>query len=140
MSENRRFPCICMSGDDEGYDLPLAKESVGHGWHGILERVWLAKPPTAKVIQVKEKLGGLRVYIEGLFRVDIQAPDGVLSGEFGDPLSGDLDAFRGVIRAAEAESRITCEDCGSPGELRTGGWVRTLCERCHLPSNSRGLK
>jgi len=32
-----------------------------------------------------------------------------------------------LIREAEAEAGRTCEDCGKPGKLRRGGWVRTLC-------------
>jgi len=55
--------------------------------------------------QVKEKYGTLRFYYDG----------------------GD-DRITGMVTLAEAMSDVTCEQCGSPGETRSGGWVRTLCE------------
>ena len=65
-----------------------------------------------EVIQVKEKFGGLRFYInEG------------------------TDEIHQRIGQAELESMKTCEITGRPGKLRTDiGWYRTLCgeeyERC----------
>jgi len=56
------------------------------------------------VDQVKEKFGTLRFYYSG----------------------GD-DYVDGVVRMAEAISAVTCEECGSPGEQRSDGWIRTLC-------------
>lgn len=55
--------------------------------------------------QVKEKYGTLRFYIYG-----------------GDSY------INGLIDMAESMSAITCEVCGAPGEIRDGGWVRTLCD------------
>ena len=57
------------------------------------------------VSQVKEKLGGLRFYYTG----------------------GD-EVIDGMVRMAEAWAACSCEECGSPGSLRTVGLVRTLCE------------
>lgn len=57
------------------------------------------------VNQVKEKFGALRFYYTG----------------------GD-DNIYGMVRMAESMSEVTCEECGSPGESRGGGWVRTLCD------------
>jgi hypothetical protein len=57
--------------------------------------------------QVKEKFGGLRFYIG----------------------SGSPEIYA-MIRMAEAISTRTCEDCGSPGKTRPGGWIRTLCDSC----------
>lgn len=56
-------------------------------------------------VQVKEKWGGLRFYV-----------------------NGSDDYVRGLIDMAEAISLRTCETCGKPGRPRKGGWVRTLCE------------
>lgn len=56
------------------------------------------------VAQVKEKYGTLRFYYDG----------------------GD-EYIRGMVTIAESMSAVTCEDCGAPGELRSGGWLRTLC-------------
>lgn len=58
-------------------------------------------------VQVKEKWGGLRFYING----------------------GD-DYVQGAIDIAESLSYRTCEVCGSPGKKRGGGWIRTLCDTC----------
>lgn len=61
--------------------------------------------PQVVVEQIKEKFGGLRFYYSG----------------------GD-DTIDGMVRIAEAWASRTCETCGHPGELRYGGWVRTLCD------------
>lgn len=61
--------------------------------------------PQVVAVQVKEKFGTLRFYVDG----------------------GD-DTTDGMIRMAEAMSAVTCEVCGSPGESRGGGWIRTLCD------------
>jgi len=55
--------------------------------------------------QIKEKFGTLRFYYFG----------------------GD-DYCRGVESMAELMSAVTCEVCSSPGKLRNGGWIRTLCD------------
>lgn len=66
--------------------------------------------------QVKEKFGGLRFYYDG----------------------GD-DYIRGAVSMAETMAAITCEECGKPGELRTGGWMRTLCDE-HEAERQERLK
>jgi len=60
------------------------------------------------VIQVKEKFGGLRFYMEK-------------STPFID----------GAISLAESISYRTCEECGQPGRTRNGGWIRVLCDAHH---------
>jgi hypothetical protein len=35
------------------------------------------------------------------------------------------------IHFAEAMSACTCEGCGVPAVLKTGGWVKTMCDECH---------
>jgi len=61
-----------------------------------------------KAIQVKEKYGGLRFY-----------------------MTAGNDEIYNLISKAEELSCKTCEECGSPGEERSGGWIRTLCSDCH---------
>lgn len=58
-----------------------------------------------KVVQIKEKFGGLRFYYDG----------------------GDAE-IRGMVTMAEAWADKSCETCGAPGERRSGGWIRTLCD------------
>jgi hypothetical protein len=55
-------------------------------------------------VQVKEKFGGLRFYVNG----------------------GD-EKIHNYISMAESMSYRMCEVCGSPGKLYTDGWYTTLC-------------
>ena len=59
------------------------------------------------IAQIKEKFGGLRYYADG--DVDEQ--------------------MDGMIDFAESLSYTICEECGAPGKLRSGGWIRTLCDK-----------
>lgn len=61
--------------------------------------------PQVIAVQIKEKFGTLRFYYDG----------------------GD-EYCRGVESMAEFMSAKTCEECGSPGKSRHGGWIRTLCD------------
>lgn len=58
------------------------------------------------VAQIKEKFGGLRFYYDG----------------------GD-DYVSGLVDMAEAWANRTCETCGTLGSQRSGGWIRTLCDK-----------
>ena len=81
---------------------------VGPGWGDILKRLindlfelgW-----DGQVAQVKEKFGGLRFYIGSA-----------------------NEAIHERIDVAQNESFETCEECGAPGALRQGGWLKTLCD------------
>jgi len=94
------------------------------GWHGIIDDMLDTisngvhintklrarfgavdgKTGNIKVVQIKEKFGALRVYIE---------PYDVYT--------------QGIIDMAETVSKHTCERCGKPGELWSVGWSKTLC-------------
>jgi len=86
----------------------------GDGWFQIIydlssdlmriSRTKGYKPPV--VVQVKEKFGGLRFYIDGC-----------------------NEEFYNRIKKAEELSVITCEICGRKGKLRRGGWIQTLCDK-----------
>ena len=58
------------------------------------------------VEQIKEKFGGLRFYYQG----------------------GD-DQIHGMVTMAEVWAGRSCERCGDKGERRSGGWIRTLCDK-----------
>jgi len=62
--------------------------------------------PQVIAVQVKEKFGGLRFYYDG----------------------GDEQIY-GMVRMAESWADHSCEECGAPGERRSGGWIRTLCDK-----------
>jgi hypothetical protein len=63
--------------------------------------------PNYEVRQIKQKLGGLRLY----YRAER------------------YDRLREVVREAEILCEQTCEECGKPGCIDgTRGWRRVLCE------------
>ncbi len=62
--------------------------------------------PYPLIQQVKEKFGSLRFY------VDREEPE-----------------ISAMIALAEEISSRTCEVCGSPGTLRSGSWMKTLCDK-----------
>jgi len=94
--------------------------STGDGWYQLLADLCDSLQlicDTFKVdiqaTQVKEKFGTLRFY----YQDNIQDPR--------------IDRMvHALVNAAESESGYTCEDCGSSGETRGGGWRRTLCDKC----------
>jgi len=91
----------------KGYTREDALESVGAGWASLIHRVFdtLATiKGQVKIVQVKEKWGGLRIYSEYM--------------------NDQLDT---AIRTAERESFTICEECGLAGKLRKGEYFRTLC-------------
>jgi len=101
---------------------PYGGFAIGSGWWPIIESLcaniqshtdwWNKNRETRPVVeqvvveQIKEKFGGLRFYYSG----------------------GD-DTVAGMVRMAESWAEHTCEDCGVPGKSRSGGWIKTLCER-----------
>jgi hypothetical protein len=72
-------------------------------------------------VQVKEKFGSLRFYMEGIpERINNEAHT--------------------YIGEAEEKSSKTCEDCGKPGEIvSVRGWYRCLCKEHHEKAQSRKL-
>jgi hypothetical protein len=101
--------------------------STGDGWYHILDALfknmkwhveWKQKHtpdfPIPKIAQIKEKFGGLRFYYDG----------------------GD-ETITGMVYMAEAWAERTCETCGERGETRTGGWVRTLCDKHEAEHQAR---
>lgn len=84
---------------------------VGIGWIDILDRLFAKIYKYAGeemyVLQIKEKFGGLRVY-----------------------LSGSEPEVEEAIREAEDEAYKTCEYCGKPGKPGGVGWIKTMCDEC----------
>lgn len=78
------------------------------GWLPIIDQLCeklMQTPNPPKAVQIKEKFGGLRFYVD-----------------YSTKEQNDL------IWWAEGESQKTCERCGAPGKLIDGGWRRTLCD------------
>jgi hypothetical protein len=107
------------------FERPYGGIAIGPGWWHIIESLcrqiqhhmdWKNEQharygrgeacPQVTVAQIKEKFGGLRFYYDG----------------------GD-DTIDGMVRMAESWAGQTCEECGVPGERRSGGWIKTLCDQ-----------
>lgn len=107
-----KYPSLFANVGQKGSPMCFGLE-VGDGWAGIISTMcWiLNQRDTDKKFrfdQIKEKFGLLRAYH-----------------------TGGSEYMAGVVRMAEDISGKTCEVCGQPGEQRKGGWIKTLCDRCH---------
>jgi len=100
----------------------------GSGWYALVERAGgvieaeigrlveagVAAPGWPRILQVKEKFGVLDMHVSGLRSA----------------------TWRAEIEGVERQSRVTCEQCGAPGELRKDGYFRTTCARCETVPRS----
>ena len=105
MGKEYRYPAGVVY---SGYDKELALMSVGTGWSQLIEELFNFADENktgTKIIQVKEKWGGLRIYT--------------------DLINENLDK---KIQELEKRSFTICEQCGASGQLRQGNWYRTLCD------------
>lgn len=104
------------------------KATIGEGWADLvsdlvddLEKV----DPDFKVVQVKEKFGGLRFYVDYYISSE--------ETESGSNKEARQKYIRSLVSAAEAKSYLICEDCGEPGSTSSiGYWIVTLCENCKI--------
>lgn len=114
------------------YTFKFDKFECGNGWNDIIDKLCkdieeiLTTLGTVniKVVQVKEKFGGLRFYIE--WDPETQRTELELSNK-----------IYTTISAAENESMKTCEECGQPGKQTTiGNWIQTLCNKHYEIKNT----
>src|SRR6202046_2442093 len=112
-----RYPTWFNIGGDIRYTAMAWGFTHDDGWFDILWRLCEDLEPLVaefertsglkfEVLQVKEKFGGLRFYVNCRRNV----------------------AIRQRIGIAADESFHTCEVCGEPGELREERWIKTLCD------------
>jgi hypothetical protein len=97
-----------------------AHMGVGPGWYNLLYTLcntidsfleYNHKDSFINVAQVKEKFGGLRFYYD----TENMKPEA-------------QQMISGMTWMAESMSFTICEECGAPGKLRQGGWMKTLCD------------
>lgn len=86
--------------------------SVGKGWKNIVselfDEVKLADPE-CRVVQVKEKFGGLRFYVENVTNTKVYD----------------------LISEAEGYASETCEICSKPAHIQSlNGWLKCICNEC----------
>lgn len=67
------------------------------------------------VVQIKEKFGGLRYYIN-----------------YHDMNDDDIQHIEFIVRNSEMKTFTICEDCGGDGSVVSPKryWMRTLCKKC----------
>jgi hypothetical protein len=121
--------------------------AIGAGWFDIFERLCAAinealtaaQKKRFRIVQVKEKFGGLRVYwrIGSRARLwaDIQVPgEGVITLKPKAKKSSVAARIDQLITHATAEAANTCEACGRrPAKLHlVDGWFTTMCDE-HRP-------
>lgn len=99
----------------KGYTREDALASVGEGWASLIHRVFdVLESITGevKIVQVKEKFAGLRIYT--------------------DYSNDELDK---VIREVGEESFSICEMCGKPGAIRGKFYYYTSCDEHAKPGD-----
>lgn len=98
-------------------------QPCGKGWNNILDTMFyqltqliaLGEIVNIQVNQIKEKFGILRVYIQPTFKT---VPTDLLNHK-----------LYKIVTDAETQSASTCEICGEHGKPRSGGWIKTLCDK-----------
>jgi len=93
------------------YTLSESLSRVDSGWHVLVQTFFrgIKDKPEVKVLQIKEKFGGLRIYVDNA-----------------DP------EVHALIRELESDSMSICEKCGQPGTQRSvKGWTHTICLECY---------
>jgi hypothetical protein len=101
-----------------GLSLEDAIKWAPKGWAGIITKFYSdleAFGVYHAVSVVKEKFGGLRIYL------DYVGADAEITNKIQD-----------LIDDAEEASYGVCSECSAPGELRDDlSWILTLCDSCH---------
>ncbi|ANL74274.1 hypothetical protein AMC83_PA00047 (plasmid) [Rhizobium phaseoli] len=99
-----------------------ARVDCGDGWAGIVGKlldgiattVGLPEMSQFRILSVRQDLGFMKI-------------DAGYGGIYDD-------VFRPMLMLAEFRSRVTCEECGRPGHMRTtNGWKRCRCDEHSTP-------
>lgn len=87
------------------------------GWH-------------VQLSQVKEKFGTLRVYYDIVTDYEEKDVKHLDQKDIEASYNRFIGGVNMAINIAERRSEKTCEQCGKPGKLTPGGWIKCLCENC----------
>lgn len=96
--------CMCWGFDcGDGWFIPILQASVA------LEALITSTYPNLKAVQVKEKYGGLRFYLNEYY-----------------------DDAEAIVSTAEDACDLLCEQCGTAECVSRNqkGWIITLCATC----------
>ena len=95
--------------------------TCGDGWYSLIDE--LSAKLEAEIVKMKQ---------EGVTGDDLPAA-AQAKEKFGllrFYMTHATEQMYDMIAEAETKSGTICEDCGEPGQLRPGGWIRTLCDGC----------
>ena len=124
-----KYPKIFGEKDNKEEPYGLYGLECGDGWFDLIDSLckhiqhhvdWKIKnlPEEERegfqvvATQIKEKFGSLRYYYDG----------------------GD-DYIHGLVSMAEGMSSKICETCGEKATVRTNGWIKNICNSCHIKGN-----
>jgi hypothetical protein len=97
----------------------LGSINVGDGWVGLLDEMMTELEKEGIEFEpdyIKEKFGQLRVSLNWTSESLHETKNEAL-----------VDRGYYIVGKYEDKSLCICEMCGKPGMLRSGGWIRTLC-------------
>lgn len=102
---------------------PRNSIECGEGWYSPIlsfceeaEKACVALGITLQVEQIKEKLGGLRIYFVNRAPPEIQV----------------------LLEEAEGRCAAICETCGDHGKPSSaGGWLAVRCDKCQAAALER---
>lgn len=101
-----RYPAWFPHADRFSYIMPGWVAIVTDLCAAIDQALGAERSASFRILQIKEKFGGLRFYARPVF-----------------------EEVKPLVLAAEERAYRTCEICGQPGELRDKlAWWSTLCE------------
>jgi len=102
-------------------DSCLAQRGIecGDGWYDVLDEMFGKIEAILSQLNQREVHGALRLsqIKEKFARLTIYN-------------STSIPEIAQAVRDAEVRANTTCESCGGPGELRTGGWMKIECDSC----------
>ena len=136
---------------DKIVDFAFTVSGCGKGWKPLIRTAFETfKSQEAKsyfwwqrvyVAQIKEKFGGLRIYVDTpaswYFDHYIKYGDDPIYAKFGETVEVDR-----VISDLEGKSFKTCENCGKTQEEDSSvapagpGWIKTYCHACRKEKDS----
>jgi hypothetical protein len=107
--------------------------ACGNGWFKLIDELcflivqsleqYNERHKTAvgiRIVQIKEKFGGLRYYYTWSAKLDLERPH----------MESLKSRIEGACQVVENLSLSTCELCGSPAACTTESWYHTTCAAC----------
>lgn len=126
---------------------PQVMSDLPCGWEDLVDRLFVDldamlddhQAKRLKIIQIKEKFAGLRVYwqlgSEKTIVIDLLSGQSAFRLDTGptQPTTA-FEQITARVRQAGLEAARTCQRCGQPGDCppQTPGWMVTLCDACRL--------